>query len=323
MSNFIKQNVTYHLIDEGSVGQKIDNFLIKHLKSIPKSHIYKLLRSGQVRVNKKRVKTDFKLSQGDKVRIPPVNLQPTKPKSPLLISKDLSNIILKNILYEDDYVLVINKPSGIAVHGGSGLNFGVIELIRALRPKYRFLELIHRIDKETSGILLIAKKRSALVNVHQQMREKRVHKKYQVAVNGLWTDKQKIVDLELLKTTAADGQKMIRVLEGNYKNVLSKDSRSVFFLKKNFGKYSLLDVKLITGRTHQIRVHLAHLGFPVIGDQKYGDFILNKLLQKKGLKRMFLHAYEYRFIHPGTQEEIVFKAPLPEELKNFIFINEK
>jgi 23S rRNA pseudouridine955/2504/2580 synthase len=236
MSNFIKQNVTYHLIDEGSVGQKIDNFLIKHLKSIPKSHIYKLLRSGQVRVNKKRIKTDFKLSQGDNVRIPPVNLQPTKPKLPLLISKDLANIILKNILYEDDYVLVINKPSGIAVHGGSGLNFGVIELIRALRPKYRFLELIHRIDKETSGILLIAKKRSALVNVHQQMREKRIHKKYQVAVNGLWTDKQKIVDLELLKTTAADGQKIVRVLEGNYKNVLSKDSRSVFFLKKNFGK---------------------------------------------------------------------------------------
>jgi len=135
MSNFIKQNVTYHFIDESSVGQKIDNFLIKHLKSIPKSHIYKLLRSGQVRVNKKRVKTDFKLSQGDKVRIPPVNLQPTKPKSPLLISKDLENIILKNILYEDDYILVINKPSGIAVHGGSGLNFGVIELIRTLRPK--------------------------------------------------------------------------------------------------------------------------------------------------------------------------------------------
>ena len=322
MADDIRNKVIYETIDESSDGQKIDNFLIKFLKNVPKSHIYKILRSGQVRVNKKRVRTAFKLSLNDSVRIPPVDFLRKKSVIENKIGSDQFKIIEKNILFEDDFLIVLNKPSGIAVHGGSGLSFGVIELVRNARPDHKFFELVHRIDKDTSGVLLIAKKRSALVGIHKQMREKKVHKKYQVVVKGVWKEKQKIVDLDLLKTTANNGQNKVRVIESPLKNPLAKASRSVFFLKKNFNSFSLLDVKLITGRTHQIRSQLSHLGFPILGDEKYGDFVLNKSLKKIGLKRMLLHAAELGFIHPLTLENIFIKAPMPIHISNFISKNE-
>jgi 23S rRNA pseudouridine955/2504/2580 synthase len=322
MVGHIKNKVLYEVIDESSEGQKIDNFLIKFLKNVPKSHIYKILRSGQVRVNKKRVRTAFKLSLNDSVRIPPVDFLKKKSVATNKIDSDQFKIIQDNILFEDDFLIVLNKPSGTAVHGGSGLSFGVIELVRNARPDHKFFELAHRIDKNTSGVLLIAKKRSALVGIHKQMREKKIHKKYQAVVKGIWKEKQKIVDLDLLKTTANNGQQKVRVVESPQSNPLAKASRSVFFLKKNFSSYSLLDVKLITGRTHQIRTHLSHLGFPILGDDKYGDFTLNKDLKKIGLKRMLLHSAELGFIHPATFENILIKAPMPIYISNFISNNE-
>ena len=322
MADYTKNKVIYETVDESSEGQKIDNFLIKFLKNVPKSHIYKILRSGQVRVNKKRIKTDFRLALNDSVRIPPVDFVRKETVSPIKINLDQFKIFEENILFEDDSLLIINKPSGVAVHGGSGLSFGIIELVRNGRPNHKFFELVHRIDKDTSGVLLIAKKRSALVGIHKQMREKKVHKKYQVVVSGVWKEKQKIVDLDLLKTTANNGQNKVRVIESPLKNSLAKPSRSVFFLKKNFNSYSLLDVKLITGRTHQIRTQLAHLGFPILGDEKYGNFVLNKSLKRVGLKRMLLHAVELGFVHPLTLENMFIKAPMPTHISNFISKNE-
>ena len=213
----------------------------------------------------------------------------------------------------DDALIAINKPSGLAVHGGSGLNFGLIELLRNSRPEAKFLELIHRIDKETSGIILIAKKRKALVEIHRQMRKRSIHKKYQVMVNGRWEKKQLIVDLNLLKSSSSDGSKKVKVLPQHQNEHGSKDSRSVFFLRKTFADLSMLDVKLVTGRTHQIRVHLSHLGFPIVGDDKYGNFSLNKNQKKFGFKRMFLHASELGFIHPLTEKDLFLSAPLPKE----------
>jgi len=317
MDNFIEKQVTYKNIDESSVDQKIDNYLIKILKGVPKGHIYKLLRTGQIRVNKKRVKTEYKLCQDDIVRIPPVDFKEKISPKNLKIDKHTKNSITNNILFEDDFLLVINKPFGLAVHGGSGLSYGVIELLRQIYSGEKFLELIHRLDKETSGVLLVAKKRVALVEIQKQIREKRIHKKYQVGISGIWQEKQKIVDLNLLKISKGDGQKVI-VTKNNKEVLNSKESRSVFFLNKHFRKYSLLDVKLITGRTHQIRVHLSHLGFPVLGDDRYGNFKINKELQKNGFKRMFLHALEYGFIHPKSKEKVLISAPLPEELLNFV-----
>ena len=225
--------------------------------------------------------------------------------------------MVKNILFEDDNLLIINKPHGLAVHGGSGLSFGVIELVRQIYPDEKFLELVHRLDKETSGVLIIAKKRTALVELQKQIREKKIHKKYMVAISGLWKDKQKTVNLKLIKTSNSEGQK-VTVVDSKVGQTNSKESKSVFFLKKHFRNFSLLDVKLITGRTHQIRVHLAHLGFPVLGDQRYGDFKVNKELEKNGFKRMFLHASEYGVIHPKSGERLFITAPLPEELFSFI-----
>ena len=317
MTNFIEKKVTYKRIDEGSIGQKIDNYLIKILKGVPKGHVYKLLRTGQVRVNKKRVKTEYKLCQGDELRIPPVDFKEKIAPKSLKIDNHTKKSITQNILFEDDNLLIINKPHGLAVHGGSGLSFGVIELVRQIYPDEKFLELVHRLDKETSGVLMIAKKRTALVELQKQIREKKIHKKYMVAISGLWKDKQKTVNLNLIKTSNSEGQK-VSVVDSKEGHINSKESKSVFFLKKHFRNFSLLDVKLITGRTHQIRVHLAHLGFPVLGDQRYGDFKVNKELEKNGFKRMFLHASEYGVIHPKSGEKLFISAPLPEELFSFI-----
>lgn len=308
----LKKNVTYETIKEDSEGQKIDNFLLKILKNIPKSHIYKILRSGEIRVNKKRVKTGYKLTHGDSVRIPPLSY-PAISKPAKVVTSHAQKILLEqNIVFEDDYLIALNKPAGIAVHGGSGISLGVIEQFRQLRPDAKFLELVHRIDKDTSGLLLLAKKRSALVAMHELIRKKRLHKKYLVMVAGSWQKKQLTVDLDLVEQKNHDGQKKVSVAKTIDVHVKTKQSKSIFFLKRRYTDFSMLEVKLITGRTHQIRVHLAHLGFPILGDEKYGNFELNKTLRSKGVKRMFLHAMELGFTHPILEKNILLNAPVPD-----------
>lgn len=308
----LKKNVTFETIKEDSEGQKIDNFLLKILKNIPKSHIYKILRSGEIRVNKKRVKTGYKLTLGDSVRIPPLSY-PAISKTAKVVASHAQKILLEqNIVFEDDYLIALNKPAGIAVHGGSGISLGVIEQFRQLRPDAKFLELVHRIDKDTSGLLLLAKKRSALVAMHELIRKKRLHKKYLVMVAGSWQKKQLTVDLDLVEQKNHDGQKKVSVAKTINDHVKTKQSKSIFFLKRRYTDFSMLEVKLITGRTHQIRVHLAHLGFPILGDEKYGNFELNKTLRSKGVKRMFLHAMELGFTHPILEKNILLNAPVPD-----------
>jgi 23S rRNA pseudouridine955/2504/2580 synthase len=314
---FSHEKATFVLVDEASETQKIDNFLLKILKNVPKSHIYKILRSGEVRVNKKRIDTSYRLKIDDQIRIPPIAIEAER--APYFIEPKQQQIawLETNIIYEDNALLAINKPSGYAVHGGSGLNFGVIELIRHVRPKAKFLELVHRIDRETSGILLIAKKRSALVNMHDMMRRNRIEKKYIMMVEGEWTEPKKTVELMLKKTLVQSGERRVNAANGE-DDSQNQMSKTIFYLKKSCGAYSLLEAKLITGRTHQLRVQLAHLEFPILGDCKYGDFALNKALQKKGLKRMFLHAFSLKMKHPLTEELLEIKAPLPSELDAFL-----
>lgn len=314
---FSHEKATFVVVDEASETQKIDNFLLKILKNVPKSHIYKILRSGEVRVNKKRIDTSYRLKIDDQVRIPPIALEIERSPHVIEPKQQQTAWLETNVIYEDDALLAINKPSGYAVHGGSGLNFGVIELIRHTRPKAKFLELVHRIDRETSGILLIAKKRSALVNMHDMMRHNRIEKKYIMMVEGAWVEPKKTVELLLKKTFTQGGERRVKVTEdGN--DSQNQMSKTIFYLKKSLGPYSLLEAKLITGRTHQLRVQLAHLGFPILGDDKYGDFAVNKSLQKKGLKRMFLHAFSMKMKHPLTDELLQLKAPLPLELDAFL-----
>jgi 23S rRNA pseudouridine955/2504/2580 synthase len=314
---FSHEKATFVLVDEASETQKIDNFLLKILKNVPKSHIYKILRSGEVRVNKKRIDTSYRLKIDDQVRIPPIAIEVERAPRVIEPKQQQTAWLETNIIYEDDALLAINKPSGHAVHGGSGLNFGVIELIRHARPKAKFLELVHRIDRETSGILLIAKKRSALVNMHDMMRHNRIEKKYIMMVEGEWTQPKKTVELMLKKTFTQGGERRVNVTDGE-DDSQNQMSKTIFYLKKTLGTYSLLEAKLITGRTHQLRVQLAYLGFPILGDDKYGDFALNKALQKKGLKRMFLHAFSMKMKHPLTKKLLELKAPLPHELDAFL-----
>ena len=297
-------------IDEGSESQRIDNFLFKHLKGVPKSHIYRILRSGEVRLNSKRVDSTYRLKIGDKLRIPPVRLSLSADnEEPKVAAHPL---LSRHILYQDDALLAINKPAGTAVHGGSGISRGVIEQMRLEHPEFKFLELVHRLDRETSGVLLLAKKRSALVELHRAMREGDMEKRYLTLVKGVWRNAKQSVQLPLLKYVTGSGERRVSV------NDEGLASHTVFTLKKTWPEFSLLEAELKTGRTHQIRVHLAHLGFPIAGDDKYGDFPLNKQLQKQGLKRMFLHAYKMTFKHPLTGEKLSLEAPLPEDLERFL-----
>ena len=305
MNNLRKESVTWTKIDEGSCDQRIDNFLCKHLKGVPKSHIYRILRSGEVRVNKKRVDQTYRLQLGDHVRIPPVRVTEAQ-------DRDYVPALEFPILYEDDALLVIDKPSGVAVHGGSGVSFGVIEQLRSARPHAKFLELVHRLDRETSGVLLLAKKRSALINLHEQMRDGKNDKRYLCLVLGKWQNVKQHVKLPLHKFNAQNGEKRVMVREDG------QASYTIFTLQKNWPEFSLLEAQLKTGRTHQIRVHLSHLGFPIAGDDKYGDFARNKELIKQRLKRMFLHAYSITFAHPLTAEVVRLNAPLPKELQEFM-----
>ncbi len=305
MNDLRKESVTWTEIDEGSCDQRIDNFLCKHLKGVPKSHIYRILRSGEVRVNKKRVDQTYRLQLGDQVRIPPVRV--AEPQQ-----RDYVPALEFPILYEDDALLAVDKPSGVAVHGGSGVSFGVIEQLRSARPQAKFLELVHRLDRETSGALLLAKKRSVLTGLHEQMREGKTDKRYLTLVLGQWKNAKQHVRLPLHKFTRPDGERRVMVREDG------QESHTVFALQQAYSGYSLLEAQLKTGRTHQIRVHLSHLGFPIAGDDKYGDFARNKELMKQGLKRMFLHAHSIAFSHPLTGEGMRFVAPLPKELERFI-----
>ena len=297
------------VVDEQGADQRIDNFLLRELKGVPRSHIYRLLRSGEVRVNSGRIDATYRLQVGDKVRIPPVRT--AAPKAALKARPDPGF----PVVYEDDALLVINKPAGVAVHGGSGISFGVIEQLRASRPNCRFLELVHRLDKETSGLLMLAKKRSALTRLHAAMREGEVHKAYFAMVKGQWTHSSRNISLSLRKYLTKEGERRVSVDKEGVA------SRTRFELVQAAGAYTLLRAILDTGRTHQIRVHLSHLGFPILGDDKYGDFELNRALSKAGLKRMFLHAATLRVTHPLTEIPLELKAPLPADLAAFLEAN--
>ncbi len=305
MKDLSKESVNWAKIAEDSAGQRIDNFLARHLKGVPKSHIYRILRSGEVRVNKKRVDQTYRLEPGDVVRIPPVRVEAAR-------EPDYVPAAEFPILYEDDALLVVNKPAGVAVHGGSGVSFGVIEQLRSARPQAKFLELVHRLDRETSGILILAKKRSALTALHAQLREGKTDKRYLTLVLGQWKNPRQHVKLPLHKFTRPDGERRVMVSEEGLA------SHTVFALQRAWADYTLLEAQLKTGRTHQIRVHLSHLGFPIAGDDKYGDFARNKELARQGLKRMFLHAHAIAFAHPLTGEMMRLMAPLPPELQAFI-----
>ena len=304
-------SVTHVVIDEEEQGQRLDNYLVRHCKGVPKSHLYRILRSGEVRVNSKRVDATYRLRAGDTLRIPPIRLA-ERPQNE--IDEAAKQRVDLPIIYEDEAMLVIDKPEGIAVHGGSGVSFGVIEALRRQRPQAKFLELAHRLDRETSGILLVGKKRLALTALHDMFREHGAgaDKRYLVLVKGRWMNNTQHVKAPLLKYLTESGERRVSV------HAEGKPSHTVFRLLARWPEMSLLEAQLKTGRTHQIRVHLAHLGFPILGDEKYGDFTLNKELKRDGLKRMGLHAWRMAFRHPLSGSPLECVAPMPDGLKNYI-----
>ena len=303
-------------ISADEAGQRIDNFLRTHLKGVPKSMIYRILRKGEVRVNKKRVKPEYKLEDGDQVRIPPVRVAEREEDA---VSPHLQKVAALEhvILYEDDHILVLNKPSGTAVHGGSGLSFGVIEGLRALRPDARFLELVHRLDRDTSGVLLVAKKRSALRSLHEQLREKGMQKDYLALVRGQWPSHIKSIQAPLLKNILQSGERIVRV------NSEGKPSETRFKVEERFDIATLVRCSPITGRTHQIRVHTLHAGHPIAFDDRYGEREFDSQLSGTGLRRLFLHALSLRFTHPNTGEILRIEAPLDNQLKQCLNILRK
>ncbi len=311
MFSLRKTSVIWEEIDEDADNQRIDNFLLNLLKGVPKSHIYRILRSGEVRVNSGRVDATYRLKIGDRVRIPPVQVAPAKSGS-INAPKWGAVPLTEVILYEDEGLLALNKPAGVAVHGGSGISIGVIEQLRAERPKTRFLELVHRLDRDTSGILLVAKKRSMLLAMHEMLRTGAMDKRYLALVRGQFKEEKKIVKAGLHKFLTESGERRVMVRDDG------KVSQTIFRRRQRFQGVTLLEAQLMTGRTHQIRVHLAHLGYPIAGDDKYGDFVWNKGLAKQGLKRMFLHAASLRFIHPVQETPLVMEAPLPPDLAQFL-----
>jgi 23S rRNA pseudouridine955/2504/2580 synthase len=294
------------VVDEGSEGQRLDNFLLRVLKGVPKTHVYRVIRSGEVRINKGRAAADTRLVLGDEVRVPPVRM--AEPKSEAAVPPREFTV-----LFEDDHLLAIDKPAGVAVHGGSGVSFGVIEQLRRARPAAKFLELVHRLDKETSGVLLLAKKRSALTHVQDQFRERGTVKVYAALVNGVWPAGKKVIDVALLKTLDVQGERHVRAV--NADNPDARRSITLVRVARKFALHTLLDVTLKTGRTHQIRVHLAHEGHTIVGDPKYGDFAANRLMARgeHRFARMFLHARHLAFDHPAGGARIALDAPLPIE----------
>lgn len=296
-------------IGEEDAGQRIDNFLMRECKGVPKSHVYRILRSGEVRVNGGRISQTYRLAEGDEVRIPPVRSAQPDAAAPLPVAAVRQDF---SVVFEDEHLLVLDKPAGLAVHGGSGLSFGVIEALRAQRPQAKFLELAHRLDRETSGLLIVGKKRTALNAIQDGMRHGGLEKRYLTMVSGRWLNPQQHVKAPLYKYLTPDGERRVMVRADG------KPSHSIVRLIARWQRYSLLEVELRTGRTHQIRVHLQSLGFPLLGDDKYGDFALNKALVRDGLGRMFLHAATLAFDHPATGERIRLASRLPEALAAFV-----
>lgn len=324
-------------VDEESAGQRLDNFLMRQLKGVPKTHVYRIIRSGEVRVNKGRASADTRVEAGDLVRLPPVRIsERVAEKAQAMAAGLVRGAPARDfpVLFEDDSLLAIDKPAGVAVHGGSGVSFGVIEQLRMARPQAKFLELVHRLDRETSGILLIAKKRSALKSLQDQFRERETGKTYLALVAGQWPLNKKVLDKPLHKYLLAGdegdagaGERRVRVVSRDDPDGM-KSVTLVKVRERSGGPvgpatqgYSLLEVTIKTGRTHQIRVHLASEGMPIAGDDKYGDFELNKALQKPKvgapLKRMFLHAWRLQFNHPVSGERLELLAQLPPDLQQF------
>ena len=321
-------------VGEDGAGQRLDNYLLKRLKGVPQSLIYRIIRSGEVRVNKGRAAALTKLALGDLVRVPPVRSgpapirgpggagAPATPKRPVPGQMRTGSDL--DILFEDDALLAINKPSGLAVHGGSGVSFGVIEALRAARPNAKFLELVHRIDRDTSGVLLLAKKRSALVAMHALLREGKTDKRYLALIKGDWPHTSKHhIKTALAKYVTDEGER--RVAEAD-NSEYAKDAHTIVSVVKRFGTgagvdtdaMTLVEAQIKTGRTHQIRVHLASAGYPIAGDDKYGDFAFNKAEAKRGLKRMFLHAAKMAFSHPLTEGRVRIDAPLPADCQRYL-----
>lgn len=314
-------------VDEDSSGQRLDNFLLRQLKGVPKTHVYRIIRSGEVRVNKGRASADTRVEAGDVVRLPPVRIsERVAEKAQAMAAGLVRGVPARDfpVLFEDDSFLAIDKPAGVAVHGGSGVSFGVIEQLRMARPQAKFLELVHRLDRETSGILLIAKKRSALKSLQDQFRERETGKTYLALVVGQWPANKKVLDKPLHKYLLDDGERRVKVVSRDDPDGMKSVTLVKVREKSPVGAgpagsgFSLLEVTIKTGRTHQIRVHLASEGMPIAGDDKYGDFELNKALQKHGLKRMFLHAWRLQFKHPVSGEPVSLQAQLPPDLETFV-----
>jgi 23S rRNA pseudouridine955/2504/2580 synthase len=294
-------------VGEESAAQRIDNFLLRRLKGVPKSHVYRILRSGEVRVNSGRVKPEYRLKAGDRVRVPPVRTSETTQRA-----KPRPKPAEFPIVHEDEALIVLDKPAGVAVHGGSGVSFGVIESLRAARPQAKLLELVHRLDRDTSGLLMIAKKRSALVELHRMLREGEVEKVYLAVAKGTPAEAAFDISEALHKYVTAEGERRVSVAQAG-RAALTRVKRL-----KAGRDACLLELRLLTGRTHQIRVHLAHAGHPVLGDDKYGDFALNRALAKAGVRRLFLHASRLALAHPLSGERLRLQSPLPAEMADFV-----
>jgi 23S rRNA pseudouridine955/2504/2580 synthase len=313
MKDLSKDSVNWITVGEDGAGQRIDNYLLKVLKGVPSSHVYRIVRSGEVRRNGGRARPETRLDNGDTLRVPPIRAAAPGGSEG---SRAVATGPIPPVLFEDDALIAFDKPSGVAVHGGSGVSHGVIERLRHARPDAKFLELVHRLDRDTSGVLLVAKKRAALVELHAQLRNGTIDKRYLVLVRGRWRDALRRVDVPLESFVTAFGERRVRA------NADGRAARTTFRRVKTWLQASpplaLLEAELDTGRTHQIRVHLTHLGYPLAGDPKYGDFPWNRELAREGLKRLFLHAHRLRFSHPLTRAPLEIVAPLPPDLGAFL-----
>lgn len=302
-----KPTVKYLQVKPDEAGQRLDNYLIKYLKGLPKSNIYRILRKGEVRVNKRRAKPDYRINSGDEIRIPPLRLAETT--ETIAPSKHVLEALADNIVYEDKNIVVLNKPSGMPVHGGSGQSYGVIEAFRKLRPQVETLELVHRLDKETSGCLLLAKKRSVLKELHDLLRDGKMQKTYVALVKGRWPSKINAVDVPLLKNQMASGERIVKI------NPAGKAAKTLFKAISYYSNVTLVEASPITGRTHQIRVHAQYMGCPLVGDTKYGSNEFNQLMRRHGAKRLCLHASRLKFTLSSTEQVYEFFAPLPQDLE--------
>ncbi|WP_075472652.1 RluA family pseudouridine synthase [Buchnera aphidicola] len=312
----MKKNYVFS-IQKDFIFQRIDNFLFNKFKTLPKSLIYKNLRIGKILINKKKKKPSYKLQKNDIIYLFNIKIEPIKIKK-ISCNFKIKQKILKNILYEDQHLIILNKPYGFSVHGGSGIQSGIIEIFRTIRTDIKFLELIHRLDKDTSGILLLAKKRSTLKNLHQQLREKKIKKYYISVLHGMLKKQKIIIDLPILKTYRKKKFNIVTI----HKN--GKPSKTIFLIKKIFSNCTLVIIKPITGRTHQIRIHAAQSGHPVLYDPKYGNSILDSKIKFYKKKRLLLHAYKITFLHPETNKNICIYAPLDKIFKkNLSFFSKK